>query len=69
VFFQQFIAGVAGSEIERIPVAHVAGNAKLPHQRFQVGDRLKAGAVRARGPLEAVGIGTAAPQVGLFGIV
>jgi hypothetical protein len=56
MFSKQFSAGIARSQIKRILVAHVAGDAELQHQRFQAGDRGKAGAIGARRPLEAIGL-------------
>ena len=48
MFLDQLAAGVACRQIKRILVAHVAGDAELPHQRFQAGDRTQAGAIGAR---------------------
>jgi hypothetical protein len=47
---------VAGRQIKRILVAYVASDAQLQHQRFQAGDRGKAGAVSPRSPLKAMGL-------------
>ena len=50
-------AGVAGRQIKRIPVAHLAGDAELQHQRFQPGDRVQAGPIGPRRALETIEFG------------
>ena len=54
MLFEQLAAAFARRKIQRILVAHVAGNAEPPDQRFQAGDGIEAGAIGARGALEAV---------------
>jgi len=51
---KQFLAGAARGQIQRILVAHFAGQRELQHERFQSGDRLQAGQISARCPFEAV---------------
>jgi len=44
---EQFLAAAARRKIERIPLAHLAGEAELKDQRPQPDDRAQAGKVRA----------------------
>ena len=54
MLFHQSGAAFVRRKIQRILVAHVAGDAEPPDQRFKAGDGIEAGAIGARGALEAV---------------
>ena len=54
MLFEQLSAAIARRKIQRIFLAHVAGDAELPDERFQAGDGIEAGAIGPRGALEAI---------------
>ena len=51
---QQTVAALIGRKIQRMLVAHVAGDAEPPDQRFETGDGIEAGPIGAGCALEAV---------------
>jgi hypothetical protein len=55
VLLHQFLAGISGSEVERILVSHLTAQAELLHQGFQSVHRLKTGPVGPPGAFEAIG--------------
>ena len=57
VLREEVAAGAAGCEIKRIPVTHLARNTKLQNQRFQPGDTIQTGTIRARCAFKAVDFG------------
>jgi hypothetical protein len=56
MLLRQTGVALVGREIERILVPHAAGDIELSHQRLQASDRVEAGAIRACGALEAIGV-------------
>jgi hypothetical protein len=54
MLFEQLPTAIACRKAKRIFRAHVAGDTELPHERFQAGDGIEAGAIGPRGTLEAI---------------
>ena len=54
MLFTQISVAIACRKAQRIFRAHVADDAELPHERFQAGDGIEAGAIGPHGALEAI---------------